>query len=296
MKICFQTQLHLGFVMHRIEESIKACTPDWVEWVDDWENADLEIVHMIGLGEIKDIHSDPLEKDKIKPKIKNYVVLFHCFDAAGVHIPQWETIFKKANMVYSFHPLDKIYPKLKMNFVLGPWGVNPKTFYDMGMKKIYEIFNTGYVSGSEAIYESYLAARAVGGASVHVGGSINNEVHDTPDPKYYVRKENISDFEMNLSYNQSKYVCGLRRNEGFELPVIEGALAGCRPICFNNPYYTRWFKDLAIFIPEDNNVKENLIKIFKSKYKPVAKEEQKKIIEQFSWETVSKLIFDNIKK
>lgn len=274
MKVYFDYHRQWGRVMGRITNEIKKHTPDEITYVDAPEEADLQILHMFGTA--------GSNKDSIK--VNDYVVLFECFDTPGEYGTKWVEIFEGAKMVYSFHPLNWIYPHCKMNFLFGPWGVDPTVFYEEPRERIYKCLNTGYVSETECIIESAQAAADHGKTIVHVGGTLPRANELIPKGSY-LRCEGITDDQMRQLYSSSEYTCGLRRFEGFELPVLEGALCGSRPIVFNTPYY-HWFRDFAIMIPEDNNTKDHLSKVFSTPAKPITIDEKLFIAERFSWERI----------
>ena len=77
----------------------------------------------------------------------------------------------------------------------------------------------------------------------------------------YVHYENVPDETMAWLYSSSKLSVGLRRIEGFELPIIEGAACGAVPVAFDLECYRHWFNDIAIFIDHEGDVERQLSNI-----------------------------------
>jgi glycosyltransferase involved in cell wall biosynthesis len=98
----------------------------------------------------------------------------------------------------------------------------------------------------------------------------------------------IDDHRLAEYYSQARYVSGLRRGEGFELPVVEGLACGARPICFDLPCYTHWFAEHAVFVPESGQeeLTDALTDIFRRTPRPVSPAERSRVLETFSWESI----------
>ncbi|MDF2082845.1 glycosyltransferase [Bacillus pseudomycoides] len=288
MKIYFKTYPYWGRSIHRVEKYIKQYAPADVYWIDDWKQADLIIEQLVG--------PDDVLTEKLKSGIPYSLLLHSSLGGSGNEF--YYNLLKNAEWVYSWVPLKEI--GFDGNLILGPFGVDVNTFKSMpGLHKRYNVLTTGYVANSEGIDSMVEANKRYNGSLVHVGGSMNNDfgkpVESLPG---VIRYENISEEELRTLYNMSKYVSGLRRFEGFELPVIEGLMCGSRPICFDTPNYRRWFNDFAVFIPELDDtyqLAEKLLEVFKSNYRPVTLEEQIRVKDFFNWERIAKLFWMNLK-
>ena len=97
-------------------------------------------------------------------------------------------------------------------------------------------------------------------------------------------------------FSQCQFVSGLRRIEGFELPVLEGALCGARPIVFDQPHYKHWFKDFAVFIGEGSReeVIDSLESVFRIGAIPVSENEKALIRERFNWYKIIRGFWERI--
>lgn len=287
MKIYFQTKKNFSQSFHRIERELKKYIPIEVTWVNDWKDADFIIEQLCGYDEslIKKLKSG-----------KPYAIIFNGGPRRKNGI---EEVFENAEWVFSWVPLEE--EGFKGNMVLSPLGVDPHTFKPLkDIKKDITIFTSGYVADPEGIDAMVEANKQFGGKLVHLGGDMINDFGcKVEEIKGVSRVNGISDKELVKIYNRSKYVSGLRRGEGFELPIIEGLLCGARPICFDNPFYRRWYDGLAIFVPElkdPQKLASKLKEIFESPYKPVTKEEINYVKDYFNWKRISKLFWSNLKQ
>jgi len=294
MKVWFDTVSKLGIAMHRIEGAIKKYKPDDVYFVNNFDDADIAFHHIIGKTD---------ESDTSLINAKPYVIVFHCFEKGWVNqdgISEdnlndefYKQLFKNALAVITFLPLHKWF---EGNFIFTPWGVDSDRFYltNEDDDREYLSMMTGYVSKTEAIEEMWLATKEVGGKALHVG-----KYMDFGDG--YVWTEGVSDRTMRDFYNSTVYVSGLRRSMGFEMPVLEGALCGARPICFDTPCYY-WFKDFALYVPEtgtldegvDSELVENLKKILEQKHPRLGHETIQEIQEKFDWRILCNRIWQLI--
>ena len=87
--------------------------------------------------------------------------------------------------------------------------------------------------------EILLAAEGLGKKVFQLGSGENTDT--------ITYSNNADDKTLAKYYSQCEFVSGLRRIEGFELPVIEGLLCGARPICFDIPDYRHWFDKLGFY-------------------------------------------------
>lgn len=245
-----------GVVMQRITYDFQRNAPDWVKFVNTYEEADMVFWHILAPRDL--------------PKDKPCLIFFHCFglDEGEQIMSGFVDMFRQAKMVYSYYPLEKFLPTMEgINYMRRPWGVDANLFYKMPeVKKTYTCLATGYVASTEAIMELYRACEAVNGKLLHVGGPLDAEV-GVLNPIFYERVIGLTDDDMRRAYNSCHWTSALRRHEGFELPAIEGLLCGSQPICFDIPdFYNHWFSDFATFIPHASvgKVTEELIKLFKT--------------------------------
>jgi glycosyltransferase involved in cell wall biosynthesis len=140
--------------------------------------------------------------------------------------------------------------------------------------------------------EVVTAARAVGLTVLNF-----ESAKDFGDGVEYTGVIKNDDAKLARYYSQCKYVSGLRRVEGFELPVIEGLMCGSRPICFDLPAYRQWFEGLVEFIPEAGGraqIIPALIGIFKKEPRRVSSAEKQLVKEKFNWGTIARGFWDRV--
>ncbi|NPV52076.1 MAG: glycosyltransferase [Firmicutes bacterium] len=293
IRVHFETPRTFGFSIHRVEKEFKRFAPEDFQFVGryDIKEADLIIVQFIGRDGLVDY---------LIEAGKPYVVILYCItpgsNLGNIRSTYDYQMVKNACCTYSFHPLAEM--GFAGNLLLGPLGVNPETFYmEPSVERSNTIISTAWVAASEGFQEIYTAAKQSGGKVVHVGCPLTRECGDIFEDAFYIRYENVTDDKLRELYNSCKYVSGLRRSCGFELPVLEGLLCGSRPICFDNPYYTRWFKDLAIFVPETfDHLVEDLVAIFRSDYRPVMQDEIAYVVENFSWHKIAQNFWNFVRQ
>ena len=159
------------------------------------------------------------------------------------------------------------------------YGFDMHTFYKMNYHRNFGILTTGWIDGPEIIGPCHEAAAQLPKSAIHIGppGTGGNKQGNV------TFAFNISDDELREFYNRSQFVAGMRDKNGFELPVIEGAACGCRPICLDREGYRHWFSDFAVFTdgtPEDMANKM-------SQYEPLTAAELK-AVHQFEWSHIRK--------
>jgi glycosyltransferase involved in cell wall biosynthesis len=133
-----------------------------------------------------------------------------------------------------------------------------------------------------------LAAQGLGLDVQHLGSTLGR-----PGVACYV---DVSDQDVARLYQRSRYVSGLRRIEGFELPAAEGLLCGARPILFDRPHYRKWYGDLAVYIPEEPRpqAQASIADVLAGPYRCVTAEERDAAAAWFSWERVCRGFWEQI--
>lgn len=271
----------LGKVMYRIREAYRRYAPSDISFVINPKEADLQVLDSIGTGSIPFIQN------------KNYILLQHCYITSEQSTKDfWLPYWNKAKVVVSFMDLPALSGTTEFPFLRLPIGVEPSVFYPINYGKTYQVMSTGYVAWSECIEEALQAVKNIHGKMVHVGGNI---FPNEPSCKHY---EKITDDQMRLLYNQSKYTIGMRKTEGFEAPLIEGTLCGSRGITLDYPFYRYWFGDIMEYVQDGdfNFVKNQLIDLFSKPYRPVTQEEMNLVKEKFSWEKVVNTFWNKVKE
>ena len=161
-----------------------------------------------------------------------------------------------------------------------PLGVDDQVFNFNAARGVRDItmLTTGYVAESEGIREVSEAVRRVNGWHLHVGPDLKFGAHVTSI-------SGISDARLASLYGRAKFVAGLRRCEGFELPAAEGLLCGARPILFDTLHYKQWFSKWGVFVPEDDpdSVATAIEKVFRQNLPQVTQRTAIEAGELFDW-------------
>lgn len=260
----------LGRAMYRINAELRRQAPSDVEFVANAAEADLQVLDVIGHGSFDYL------------KLPSHVLLQHCYLTTETQDPQyWLTRFHRARLIMSYHDLPALTGAHDFAFYRAPWGVDGTVFRNLGLPRTVAVLTTGHDHNGEAILECFSAARRLSLPVVHLGRNFGsaNGVHCV---------EGVSDEELAVHYSRARYVSGLRRGEGFELPVLEGLACGARPICFDTPGYRHWFHEHAVFVPElaHDELIEALVEILARNPDPVTPEERAAVLERFNWHTI----------
>jgi len=281
MKVYYKKINSHSFCLTKILNAFKKYSPSDIEYTNNYENCDLVLLNING-------RLNQFEKfiEKVK---KPYVVMQYCIRGTrNKKTSQWRAMWENAEMVWSYYPLDKYIQEERgtwsiPNFCHSPLGADESLFtMDGGECKKYIIFNSGLdYNDAECYNEIYKATLATNKMFFHLGRISN------PSP-VVINKYDISDSELASYFRLCCSVSGLRRVEGFEVPVVEGLFCGIRPICFDRHHYRIWYDKWAKFIPEDNNVVNNLVRIFNEGIAPITKEEREEAVEIFSWKKIIK--------
>lgn len=264
---------NLGYSIHRVMNELKKYAPNNIEFVSKIDDCDLQIVPVIGEGQAKQI----MENDK------PYIVWQLCYLTTEYPYPEyWQPIWEKAESVFSYYhdlPVSD-----KVNFHISPIGYDPNTFYSIysGMPKRYDVMTIGYVDSEhgEALSNTIEYAK-----TLHIGGNIGLDGHPN-----YTRMENISDSNMNIMYNLSRYVVAIRYTEGFEMPVLEGAAAGAIPIVLDAPSFRRWFNGIALFVTRET-MENGLKYIVTSKQGLIM---PPNALLEFRWSTIARKFWESL--
>lgn len=274
----------------RVLTALKTYMPKKYGLVDGKENADLVVVCAYGHRRHLKYYTEKLLAQK-----KKYAVVQLCLRSTpNPKTKDWIPIWEKAELVWSYLNLpelckedgnksstDSVLDKAKFNFYYAPLGVDSKIFKETKSRRKFIIANTGTGSRSsdECKNEVISAARTLGKNTFQLGYGERSDV---------AYSNGMDDKMLAYYYSHCEFVSGLRKIEGFELPVIEGLLCGARPICFDRPDSRHWFDKLAEFIPEDDNITDNVRKILQKRAKPVTDKEKKYVKSHFNWKKICK--------
>lgn len=274
--------------IRRVRDALVKYAPPSVEVVQRPQDADLEIIHVIGRHD-----SVKARIDALRVKNKPYAMIQYCLRSTmNPKVQDWIDMWKGATLVWSYYNLAEMYvqdyretpDQLPFHFFYAPLGVDGEVFTDMNFYADPPEFVIGASSQhalSESARECAFAAKEVGRKMFFLG-------HELRRGKDIVCETNLTDEELAQRYSECEFVSGLRRFEGFELPVVEGLLCGARPIVFDRPEMRHWFGEFAEFIPEESREKviESLVKLFKKGANPVSEAEKAIARVRFNWDII----------
>lgn len=264
----------------RVAAAVKRHAPPEVKLVNSEEEADLVLLYCFGRRRHFKWHIESLTKLG-----KKYAMLQLALRTTmNPNTIDWLPIWKGAEVVWSYYNLpalckeDGVSPDF--NFYHSPMGVDD-VFFETPTERKYIIASSGHGYLTESARECILAAANIGRPSFHVGPMITGR----PNVDF---ANGMDDTELAKKYSECEFVSGLRRCEGFELPVIEGLMCGARPIVFDKPHYRMWFNGLAEFIPETSRetIIEDITKLFKKGARPVSEAEIEETRRRFDWKKI----------
>ena len=271
-----KTQEWFGRIFTRLVDARKTYLPDGVELVANPKDADLQIIDLVGPGE------QPLLK---APK---YVAFIHCWLTCDKYSKEF---LENAEVVFSTYDIPSYDQTIKYKkFVRLPMGYDPDKFFPLPcVQKKYGILTTGYVADTESIDSCYLASRLLGTDMVHIGKNFGWGQN-------FVHKEHISDTEMQIQLNRSRFVSGLRAIEGFEAIALEGLACGVRPVMFDIPIYTYWMLDHARYVAHGLSMEQTGLEIAEAIKFPsrVTEDELGWLKDNFTWEIVTKRFWKEV--
>ncbi len=281
MKVYVAPPPKLSQAMHRVGAALQAHLPPGHHVVDTPEQADLEVLHAIGYQEtVRAVET-------AQAAGRRYAIIQYCFRSTSHPVPgDWQPMWSGAATVWSYYDLANVWRDYAgrippFNFYHAPLGIDP-AFHRMPNplteRRDTALLTTGYVAPSECLQECAEAVRRVGGRMRHIGPDLGLGEHVTPS-------QGVSDELLAAYYRQSRFVAGLRRVEGFELPVYEGLASGARPIVFDAPHYRSWLGEHALYIPEDDRVADSVAACLQT-YAPVTSDEMRWVKEKFGWKPI----------
>lgn len=268
----------LSRAMHRVAKALRTYAPPEVKVVDRVQEAELQVLHVIGItGMQRAIRAAP-----------SYAIIQYCYASAGGSVQEWRGIWEGAKLTWSYYAL----PSTQQARVLRqPLGVDGDVFVPGAAERTVGVVSSGYVAGpgAEAIEEVAEAALRNKLSVTHLGpGSVVGMV-PRREPTWRA-VQNLSDAKLAELYGSARWVSGLRRTEGFELPVVEGLACGARPVVFDREETRFWFDGIATFVPELGRVHltERLYSAFAQEPIPVTAEERELVLNRFNWERISR--------
>lgn len=266
--------------IRRVAMALQRYKPAGVTIVEDESQADLSIVHMVGDGQ---------RKHWLEPK-RPYAIVQYCLRTTELpNTKDWEAVWRGAKSVWSYYDLpskmrEDGYANIdiySLPFYIRPLGVDFNVFRpSLPVRKPYMIGTSGFIAETEGVKECYAAMQKVARrGQFHLGPFLDLG----PNVTYLL---NVPDNVVAKQWSQCAYVAGLRRIEGFELPVLEGLACGARPICFDAPHYRQWFGDHVEYVREGTHeeVVEDLVRIFSGECRPILPDEHAYLRATFDWE------------
>lgn len=269
----------------RVVDALTKYAPPSIQIVETPQEAELEVIHVWGRH-----HTVEKRVEALRKAGKPYAMIQYVLRSSmRPHTKDWIKMWEGAKVVWSYYHLphlaDQDLVSGDFNFYYAPLGVDTNVFNISspvaGGHKRYVVLATSQHALSEGTRECAFATKEVGRKMLFIG----HELRRGPD---IVCKTNLTDQELAWDYSACQYVSGLRRCEGFEFPVIEGAMCGARPIVFDRPEMRQWFNDFAIFIGESDRetVIKSLVEIFKNPATEVSEREKNIIRDRFNWSRI----------
>ncbi len=276
----------LSIGIQRVASALERHAPDWVEIVDNPKEADLWIVHVIGHGSM----------EEAKDFGGAIAMVQYCLLTTEDSRPEaWLPYWQRSKAVWSYYDLQSYLQERRAptlsNFYYAPLGVFGGSFKpEMPIRKRFLIGTSGYVADTEGVKECHAVARALDREMFHLG----------PDLKIgngIVYVKGCPDDVLGALWSQCSWVAGLRRIEGFELPVLEGLASGSRPICFDAPHYRNWFGEHAEYVPEVgfDDLVGHLSHVMTRPVRQVTAAERTEVLRKFNWETLAKGFWEAVR-
>jgi hypothetical protein len=273
----------LGRGIHRVAEALRRYAPPDVEIVSDPLTADLVLVHCIGWGSLEGWAF----RDDQKLAIAQY-----CYLTTEDPSPaRWGEVWKRAALVWSYYDLPFLSGRSDFPFYFSPLGADAEVFQpDPIRRALWAIVTSGYIAETEGVRECAEACARVGSRMFHLGPDLQLGRH--------VRfGHGITDRQLAEVYSGARFVAGLRRGEGFELPAAEGLLCGARPIMFDAKHYRDWFDGFAEFVPEADaeTVTAAIEALLRRPGQAVSALERAQAAERFAWPRIAAGFWERVR-
>lgn len=270
--------------LRRIADALTRYAPDDVEIVSDRAKADFVFLHVIGRQER--MYREARQATRRKQR---YAVGQWCLRSTQKASTEgWRALWDGAAAVWSYYDLDAAIAAdggagTVPRFHHAPLGVDTMSFHPTDGLRPYTVAMTGFdrhYVRTESFPEVVNAARRVDGTVWHLGPPMPLGPHVT-------HEEGMDDATLAQRYSQCRYVSGLRRVEGFELPAAEGLLCDARPVMFDRPD-AQWFRPWAVCVPEGPRpaVTETLARVFAQPTRGLTTAEWAEAADRFSWRRI----------
>lgn len=276
--------------LRRIADALTRYVPAGVEVTQDRVKADLVVLHVIGRQERM-----YREARQAVQRGQRYAVCQWVLRSSQKPSTEgWRALWAGAAVTWSYYDLNAAIVQDEgtswdlaraFRFYHAPLGVDTDVFHPTVGPRPYVVAVAGcdrHYLKTESLREVSQAAASTGQAAWHLGPDLGLGHHVTDE-------EGMDDATLARRYSACRYVSGLRRTEGFEMPAAEGLLCGARPILFDRPDLRRWFAPWAVFISEHQRrsvVIEYLANAFSRLPDPITTAEWAAAAERFSWERI----------
>jgi len=281
--VCVAPYPHgLSLAMHRVAQALEATAPEWATLVRDRDAADVAVHHVIGLTG----WDEALAAGRARGQ--RFAWVQYCLRTTEDSRPEaWLPMWREAALVWSYYDLAAHVgaadgDDLPFRFYHAPMGVDGRVFSPSWRGHAYEIGTSGYVAESEGVREACEAVRRVGGRQFHLGPDLGFG----PEVRWAT---GLTDGAVASYWSACRYVAGLRRGEGFELPALEGLACGARAVCFDAPHYREWFGEHAEYVPEAaaDEVADALERLLRGPYREVTRAERDHVAQAFDWASIA---------
>lgn len=275
MNVYVRPDAHLSQAMVRVAKALEFYAPPGVTVVPDRELADLEVLHVIG-------YPETVARFEANAGVRRTAMIQYCLTTTQEPDPKtWLPFWDAATAVWSYYDLA---PRCRTLYY-APLGVDTRVFRPHPhLGKPFRLGMSGYVAESECLEECTQALVMNGSMGFHLGPSTLNL------GKHVISHLGMTDDILSQFWSMCHYVAGLRREEGFELPVYEGLACGARPIVFDAPHYRHWLGDHACYLTEtDDPVRliEDLRQVLSTDPVLVTSDERDWLRETFHWKTLA---------
>jgi hypothetical protein len=282
MKVFVECEAWMSLGIKRVVNALKEYKPAGVQIVNRQEDAELTVVHMVGNGQRKHWTSDK--------RPAPYAVIQYCLRTSELpDTKDWIDVWHRARCVWSYYDLmQKILEdkhdttETPIHFYHAPLGVDTRVFRpSLPARKQFLIGTSGYIPQTEGVIECAAVCEQMNRLMFHLGPNLNignGVTYGTGMPDRL-----LADF-----WSRCSFVAGLRRIEGFELPVVEGLTCGARPIVFDAPHYRDWFGDHAEYVPEvsPEELIPHLMDVMSKPVRAVTPAERSQVAHIFDWKTL----------
>lgn len=280
MRIYLTADRTLSRAMFRVEQALVRNLPNGCRVTNNPAKADLEVLHVIGYPETVDA------VERAQAAGRRYALIQYCLRTTQQEsTAAWLPLWAGAELVWSYYDLPALCAEdgvaAGCRFYHAPLGVDGRVFRPVTRRKSFVVGTSGYVAATECVNECAAVVRLIpGGKQYHLGPDLGVGALSELD---------ITDEQVAARWGECRYVAGLRRIEGFELPALEALACGTRPVVFDRPHYRQWFGEHAAYVPERLPVDlvEPLYGVLSQEPGPVTEDERQYVLERFDWQRIA---------